>query len=249
MLTRMPLSEKRLDYQLPQRRSSKTSPAPCPMKHHSIKRKKPVPDTPYTKYHKLDSTILSKLPKPAKDTNWASIGIQTLVLDVACSLINMLESARKGTLNTKETAESAQQALKLLGNASANISRERRQKATQHLNLELATLVDNEESFKDTAAMLFGETFDQRAKGHIDPIRSLKKTSSLPRDSLFRGATPQCPEEVATEVAEEHSRNLATSRPGENSMNVFCTKNLMNVVNYTDVHSKSTNKVQSMCQV
>ena len=125
MLTRMPLSEKRLDCQLPQRRLSKTpSPAPCPMKRHSIKRKQPVPDTPYTKYPKLDSTILSKLPRPAKNADWTSTGIQTMVLDAACSLINMLESARKGTLNTKETAESAQQALKLLGNASANISRE-----------------------------------------------------------------------------------------------------------------------------
>ena len=159
-------------------------------KRHSIKRKQPVPDTPYTKCPKLDSTILSRLPRPAKDADRASARIQTLVLDAACPLINMLESARKGTLNTKEAAESAQQALKLLGNASANISRERRQKATQHLNPELATLVDDEESFKDAAPMLFGKTFDQRAKDHIDAIRSLKKTSSLPRGQSFQRGHP-----------------------------------------------------------
>ena len=192
-------------------------------KRRSIKRKQPVPDTPYTKCPKLDSTILSRLPRPAKDADRASTRIQTLVLDAACPLINMLESARKGTLNTKEAAGSAQQALKLLGNASANISRERKQKATQHLNPELATLVDDEESFKDAAPMLFGKTFDQRAKDHIDAIRSLKKPHHFQEDSLFRGATPQCPGEVATAGAEEHSRNPATSRPGEklNECNLY----------------------------
>ena len=100
-------------------------------KRRSLKRKQPVPDTPYTKCH---STIQSRLPKSAKDADRASARIQMLVLDAAAPLVNILELARKGTLNTKEAAESAQQALKLLGNASANISMERRRKATQHLN-------------------------------------------------------------------------------------------------------------------
>ena len=126
-------------------------------KRRNIKRKQPVPDTPYTKCPKLDNTVQSKLPKPAKDADRASARIQTL------------ESARKGTLNTKEAAESAQQALKLLGNASANISMDRRRKATQHLNAELTTLVDDEESFRDATPMLFGKNFDQRAKEHMKP--------------------------------------------------------------------------------
>ena len=50
-----------------------------------------------------------------------------------------------------------------------------RHKATQHLNLELATLVDDKESFKDATPMLFGKTFDQGAKDHINTVRSLKK--------------------------------------------------------------------------
>lgn len=91
-------------------------------KHHSIKRKQLVPDTPYTKCPKLDSTVQSRLPKSAKDADCASAHIQTLVLDTATPLINILESARKGTLKTKEAAELAQQVLRLLGNASANIS-------------------------------------------------------------------------------------------------------------------------------
>ena len=41
-------------------------------------------------------------------------------------------------------------------------------------NVELATLVDDEDSFKDAAPMLFGKTFDQRAKEHIEAVRFLK---------------------------------------------------------------------------
>ena len=157
----------------------------------SIKRKQPLPYTLYTKCPKLDNTIQSRLPKSAKDADRASACIQTLVLDATTPLINMLELARKGTLNSKEVAESAQQALRLLGNASANISMDRRRKATQHLNTELATLVDEKESFKDAAPMLFGKTFDQRAKEHIEEVRSLKKSSTFQRGQPFqRGHSP-----------------------------------------------------------
>ena len=159
-------------------------------KRRSLKRKQPVPDTPYTKCPKLDSTIQSRLLKSAKDADRASARIQTLVLDAAAPLINILESARKGTLNTKEAAETAQQALKLLGNASANISMGRRHKATQHLNTELVTLLDDEQSFKDAAPLLFGKTFDQRARDHIEAVKSLKKTSFYKGQSFQRGHPP-----------------------------------------------------------
>ena len=146
-----------------------------------------MPDTPFTKCPKMDSTMQSRLPKSAKDADRASARIQTLVLDAAPPLINILESARKGTLNTKEAAESAQQALKLLGNASTNISMERRRKATQHLNAELVTLINDEESFKDAAPLLFGKSFDQRARDHIEAAKSLKKMPSYKGQPFQRG--------------------------------------------------------------
>ena len=173
-------------------------------KRRSLKRKQPVPDT-HIKCPKLDSTIQSRLPKSAKDANCASARIQTLV---GAPLINILESARKGTLNTKEAAESAQQALKLLGNASANISMERKRNATQYLNTELVTMVDNEQSFKDAAPLLFRKTFDQRARDHIDTVKSLKKTSYYKGQPFQR----HHPGEVATvaEAENQHSGNPAS---------------------------------------
>jgi len=62
----------------------------------------------------------------AKETNR---GLAGYVLDTAVPLVNVLESAWAGTLNPKDAAESAQQALKLIGSASAHLSLE------QHLYL------------------------------------------------------------------------------------------------------------------
>ena len=118
--------------------------------------------------------------------------LQTLTLDATSPLINLLESASKGTLTAKEAAESAQQAIKLLGNASTNMSVERQQRAATHLNPKLATLVEDEDVFADASPMLFGKSFDQRAKHHMETIRSLKKTS-LPATgsrSFQRGHPP-----------------------------------------------------------
>ena len=146
-------------------------------RRRSLKRKQPIPDTPFTKCPKLDPTIQPRLPKPAKDADRNLARLQTLVLDAAAPLLSTLEAARSGSLTPKGAAESAQLALKLLGNASANISTERRRKATTHLNPELGTLIEDEDNFREAAPFLFGKTFDQQAKDHIEAVKSLKKTT------------------------------------------------------------------------
>ena len=95
-----------------------------PEKRKDIKRKQPIPDTPFTKVPKLDPTIQSRMSAPAKLTDRGLSGMQGYVLDAAVPLVNILESARNRTLTAKDAAESAQQALKLIGNASAHLSAE-----------------------------------------------------------------------------------------------------------------------------
>ena len=90
----------------------------------SLKRKLLTLDTPHTKCPELNPAIQSRLSKQAKEVNRALARLQTLVLDSAAPLISTLEAARKGSLTTRDAVESAQRALKLLGNASANISME-----------------------------------------------------------------------------------------------------------------------------
>ena len=149
-----------------------------PQKRKSIKRKQPIPDTPFTKVPKLDPTIMSRMTPGAKSADRGLAGLQGCVLDAAVPLVNMLESARSGTLNPKEAAESAQQALKLVGNASAHLSAERRRRAFQYLNKELSTLVEDESTFNDAVPFLFGSSFQQKMKDHMEALRNLKQSSS-----------------------------------------------------------------------
>ena len=159
-------------------------------RRRTLKRILLIPDTPHTKCPKLDPAIQSKLPKQAKEADRTLARLQTLVLDSAAPLISTLEAARKGSLTTRDATESAQLALKLLGNASANISMERRRKATTHLNPELSTLVEDEESFIDAAPLLFGKGFDQRARDHTEAIKSLKKATSFSGNRFFQRGHP-----------------------------------------------------------
>ena len=166
---------------------SKTLPSD---KRLGMKRKHPPPDSVHTKCPRLDPAIKSKLPKQAKDTDANLARIQARVLDAVNPLVNLLESARKGTLTPRDAAESAQQALRLLGNASATISMDRRQKATRFLNKELSTLVQEEDTFRDAAPLLFGKDFDKKAKEHIDTARSLQRFSSSGKNQSFQRGRP-----------------------------------------------------------
>ena len=68
-------------------------------------------------------------------------------------------------LTQKSALEAAQTALKLLGNASANISREHRKNAIQSMNAQqLVDMAEDDTIFKDAAPSLFGEGFCKKAK-------------------------------------------------------------------------------------
>ena len=143
--------------------------------------------------------------------------MQTLLLDAAALLITTLEPARKSSLMPRDVAKTAQIALKLLGNASANISMERRCKASTHLNAQLSMLVEGKDSFKGSAPLLFGRGFDQKAKDHIDAIKCLKKIVT-PASWPFQRSHPHSPGEVACPGA-GRQRNSA----GQKEFNFTCT--------------------------
>ena len=136
---------------------------------------------------------MSRMTPGAKSADRGLAGLQGCVLDAAVPLVNMLESARSGTLNPKEAAESAQQALKLVGNVSAHLSAETPQ-SSQYLNKELSTLVEDESTFNDAVPFLFGSSFQQKMKDHMEALRNLKQSSSASygygRQQPFRRSHP-----------------------------------------------------------
>ena len=177
-----------------------------------MKRKHLPPDSVHTKCPRLDPAIKSKLPKQAKDTDTNLARIQAQVLDTVNPLVNLLESACKGTLTPRDAAESAQQALRLLGNASATISMDRCQKATQFLNKELSTLVQEEDTFREAAPLLFGKDFDKKQKSILTQLVLCKDFLSQAKISLFRGAAPQCLGEAATARASNRESQPKTEQ-------------------------------------
>ena len=145
-------------------------------KRRSLKRKLPTPDTPHTTCPKFDPAIQMRLSKHAKeaDRNLARC------LGIRCcnTTYKHIESSQE---TTRDAAESAQLAL---GNSLANISMDRCRKASTHLNPELTTIVENKDSFKDSAPLLFGSGFIWRQSS---PSRRPQQQQVV---GLFRGATP-----------------------------------------------------------
>jgi len=154
-------------------------------KRKNVKRKFPHPDSVHTKCPKLDPPIRSKLPKQAKDADENLVRLKSKVLNMASPLVSLLESTRRGVLTPKDAAETAQQALKLLGNASATISADRCQKGSHYLNRELTPLVKKQATFTDAAPLLFGKGFDKQAKEHLDTLRSFHRSFSSGEANQF----------------------------------------------------------------
>ena len=80
------------------------------------------------------------------------------------------EEVQKGSLTPQSAAEAAKAALMLLGNASAQMAKERRKKVTKDLNKDLITLAEDPEMFEEAAPLLFGASFEKKMKDHLESL-------------------------------------------------------------------------------
>ena len=78
---------------------------------------------------KLDWVIKQNLTKEVKDADSNAARLQTLSLDAIAPMVLNLEEAQKGTLTHQSAAEAAKAALMRLGNASAQMAKERRKRS------------------------------------------------------------------------------------------------------------------------
>ena len=92
----------------------------------------------------------------------------------------------------EEVRKAVGTAVELEGNASARISRHRREKVTQDLNKALLPMAKVDNSFRDALPLLFGTEFAKKAKDHIDQVKAMRAT--LPTKNgprmFFRGPPP-----------------------------------------------------------
>lgn len=104
--------------------------------------------------------------------------------------MHILEAAQSDTLTIDTSTKAAKLALKLLANASAHISRERRKLALKDLNKDLLILAKDDDIFSEVAPMLFRDGFEKMMKEHVEAMRCIRKTSHSKNESFFFSEGP-----------------------------------------------------------
>lgn len=99
-----------------------------------------MPACDNTKCPKLDNTVKAQLPRECKDADRPLARLQALMLDAVGPLNTLLELHQGGQLTPEKAVEATSQALRFLGNASANVSTERRKKVANYLTKTSAHL-------------------------------------------------------------------------------------------------------------
>lgn len=126
---------------------------------------------------KLDTIIKKELPKDASDLDKKLSRLQNFLLDAVGPLVFTMEDlVTKDNPDPEKTLVAIQASLRILGNASAQFSQERRTKALSKLNPDLKTLVDDED-FSDAAPYLFSSGFAKKAKERAEEVECLRKAS------------------------------------------------------------------------
>lgn len=135
----------------------------------------------------MDKVLKSRLSAQTKTEDKQLARTQALLLDAVGPLSFILEEARKGQLPPKATVEAAQTALRLLGNVSANISRERRRAAIANMNYRLVDMAEDDQLFAKAAPILFGDGFANKAKERDEELKCLNHASLQGRDHRKTG--------------------------------------------------------------
>ena len=135
-----------------------------------------MPKVDATKCPKLDRVVKGSDTKDADNT---LAKLQTLMLDAVAPLVHIVETAQSGNLTIDTSVKEAKLPIRLLANASAHVSKERRKTALKDLNKDLLTLVEDDERF-----------------GEVAPMDGFEKTmwrrcSNNKNESFFRKGRPQ----------------------------------------------------------
>ena len=101
-----------------------------------------------------------------------------------------MEGAEKEDLTSKTAAEAARMAMQFIGNASAQLSWDRRKAAIMDMNPKIANLAERDSIYEKAAPSLFGEKFCKEVKEHEEQLRSLDKASRSGSQN-FRQASRQ----------------------------------------------------------
>ena len=141
---------------------------------------------------KLDDYLKQLVPAASKQADKELAKVQTFTLDAVAPLTALLETCGSGeTLTVDQVTAAATNALELIGNANARMSRLRCEKLSGTLNKSLQPLVLRDELFEDAAPNLFGATFAKASKDHIDQVKSMQAVVPRKPKSFSKGPPQQ----------------------------------------------------------
>ena len=136
------------------------------------------PRCPPTKVPKLDKMVRDRMSQGTVKLDRSLARLQALCVDAAGPLAMLLEQAEQGQLSMERSVTLAKLALRFVGNASVQISRERRKRAIEEMNSKLVELAEKDAIYEEAAPMLFGDQFAKEAKEREDQLRALDRATN-----------------------------------------------------------------------
>ena len=119
--------------------------------------------------------------------------LQALCMDAVGPLASPLEQVEQRDTLVERSMALAKLALRFIGNASIQISRERR-RTIEEMNGKLVELADRDAIYEEASHILFGDRFAKEAKEREDQLRDLDRAASRPqfnRPQSFQNRHPQ----------------------------------------------------------
>ena len=110
---------------------------------------------PPTQVPKMDKMVKDRISQESVKLDKSL----ALVVDAVGPMTTILEEGEKGSLNAELAMNAARMALRFLGNASVQLSRERRKRAIAEMNNKLIELAEKDSIYEDASPMLFGDQF------------------------------------------------------------------------------------------
>ena len=151
----------------------------------------PTPEVKATRCPKLDPVFKTKSKAETKTADAELARIQAFVHDPVGPLVQLLHG-----LDTEEEAEprisvddarvAVKDAIRLLGNASAQISKLRRKKVLKKMNPDIQDLAD-EDIFQEAAPDLFGSEFEKRMRKRAKSLQVLAIASTIGKAVRWQG--------------------------------------------------------------
>ena len=156
----------------------------------------PPPRVQQTRCPRLDPLFKSSTKADAKSNDAELARLQAFVLDPVGPLVDLLNGLDNPEYTMEQARSATTEALRLLGNASSQISRCRRKRILKSVNPDIQDLAEEEGHFKSSAPNLFGPGFEVKMKDRAESVKILSKATSgsSANRKFFRGGRPTAPQ-------------------------------------------------------